>query len=227
MIRSCVLIAGLAAAQAGCFGARPSVPESFVWQFARNATQQPLKHRDDKHFIHVVRERAEAAYKAACGRGARHSDPFHDGFVDGFIDYVEAGGTGEPPYLPPFRYRLTKYRTADGGVAVAEAWYAGFREGSAAARASGLRELNFVPLPGPAVTADVRVAEPPVALPAPSGRSPWEVPGSVAPPRVEPAPKTLPPPQPLLPLPIPPAVPGAAAAWRGPVVTVEKTDPVR
>jgi len=216
MFRARVLLAGLAAIPIGCFSARSSAPESFLSQFARNATQQPVKHHDDRHFIHVVRTRAEDAYREATGPGRRrHSDPYHDGFVDGFLDYVEAGGTGEPPYLPPFRYRLTRYRTSADGEAVTEAWYAGFRDGSGAARVSGLRELNYVPLPGPAVPADARVVEPMVVVtPAPSsGRSPWETPGSVAAPRPEPTPQPLPPPVPVpVPVPIPPAIPAAPPA---------------
>jgi hypothetical protein len=202
MKRFRVLVAGLAAAPAGCFSARPSAPESFVWQAARNAVQQPVKHHDDKAFIKAVRRHAEDAYDQACRAAGRwHHGPYRDGFVDGYIDFVEAGGSGEPPFLPPFRYRLTRNRTPE-GVAAADAWYAGFRHGAAAARASGLRELNYVPLPAPPVPAAARADGPPPEVPPAAGRSPWEVPGTVAPAR-PPAPPPIPPAD----LPLPRAVP--------------------
>jgi hypothetical protein len=190
-----LLVGLLAGSGTGCFSARPSAPESFACQAARNSVEQPIRHHDDKKFIKVVRRRAEQAWAEACGApGRRFSRAYHDGFVEGFIDYVEAGGSGEPPYLPPFRYRLTPYRTAD-GVAVIEDWYAGFRHGAAVARGSGMRELNVVPLPGPAIPAEGRpsdLLEPPA--PPPSGGSPWE------PPRVLPMPRPIP----SAPAPIPP-----------------------
>src|SRR5262245_37237454 len=32
------------------------------------------------------------------------SPAYHAGFVDGFVDYVYAGGTGEPPPIPPRQF---------------------------------------------------------------------------------------------------------------------------
>jgi hypothetical protein len=206
-----LLVGLLAGSGTGCFSARPSAPDSFACQFTRNAVEQPIRHHDDKKFIKVIRRRAEGAWAEVCGIPGRRlfSHAYHDGFVEGFIDYVEAGGSGEPPYLPPFRYRLTKYRSAD-GVAVIEDWYAGFRHGAAVAQGSGLRELNVVPLPGPAIPAEGRPGdhwEPP-APPPPSGGSPWE------PPRVLPAPRPIPPASGVIPpprvVPDPIAPPGAS-----------------
>jgi hypothetical protein len=193
-----VLLIGLAGASGtGCFAARPSAPESFLCQAARNSVQQPIRCCDDKTFIRVTRRHADEAWAQICGASHRQfSHAYHDGFVEGFIDYVEAGGTGEPPYLPPFRYRLTKYRSAD-GLAVIEDWYAGFRHGAAMARESGLRELNYVPLPGPAIPGDARSPSPwaePIPVPQwEGGRSPWDQPGLLPAPRPVPAtPDSLP-----------------------------------
>jgi hypothetical protein len=70
---------------------------------------------------------------------------FACGFKAGFEDFLDAGGTGEPPAVPPYCYRLSCYQTPEGQRAV-DAWFAGFREGAAAARASGLRDLFVVPV---------------------------------------------------------------------------------
>jgi hypothetical protein len=50
--------------------------------------------------------------------------------------------------MPPYRYRLTKYKTPAGQQA-ADEWFVAFRVGTAVARDSGLREAILVPLSGP------------------------------------------------------------------------------
>ncbi len=66
------------------------------------------------------------------------------GFQQGFADYLEAGGTGAPPPIPPRQYWKTRYQTPRGHQAVDE-WYAGFRHGSAMAQDSGFRQWITVP----------------------------------------------------------------------------------
>jgi hypothetical protein len=62
-----------------------------------------------------------------------HSEDYAEGFKDGFSDYVEAGGTGQPPPVPPHRYWKLRYQNPTGYVAI-EDWFAGFRMGAAVAR---------------------------------------------------------------------------------------------
>jgi hypothetical protein len=81
--------------------------------------------------------------------GTRSSRPtlspdFAHGFKDGFADYVYAGGTGEPPPLPPRYYWKTRYETPQGHQAIAD-WFAGFRLRAELARESGYRELVMIP----------------------------------------------------------------------------------
>ena len=199
-------------AGSGCFAIRPSAPDSFIHLATRNGVQQTLRSHDDNQFVHQLRKYAESAF--AQKPGVVPSDAFHEGFIEGFIDYVEAGGTGEPPFLPPFRYRLTEHRTPEGQAAIRD-WYAGFREGSAAAKASGLRELNYVPLPGPAAPVtdhrrdDVLAPEVKMVTPFAGDRSPWDQPGDLPRPRsagpeIGPAPRPVPDP-PKLPI-VPPGL---------------------
>jgi hypothetical protein len=68
---------------------------------------------------------------------------FKAGFLDGFVDYVYAGGTGEPPPLPPRPFWNMDLRLPAGRER-ANQWFAGYREGARVARDSGYRALAQV-----------------------------------------------------------------------------------
>ena len=51
------------------------------------------------------------------------------GFKDGFVEYVFAGGTGEPPPVPPRQYWNVDKRNPRGHMAATD-WFAGFRHGA-------------------------------------------------------------------------------------------------
>ncbi len=78
--------------------------------------------------------------------GVPTSADYHDGFRNGFVDYCFAGGSGEPPPIPPRRFWRTMYRNVAGDQSFAD-WSAGFRAGSGAARAGGYRARAVVPSP--------------------------------------------------------------------------------
>lgn len=69
---------------------------------------------------------------------------YMEGFVDGYADYLNLGGTGAAPPIPPRRYWNVDYRSPGGADAVQQ-WYAGFEHGAAEAKQSGYRELAVVP----------------------------------------------------------------------------------
>jgi hypothetical protein len=77
------------------------------------------------------------------------SKDYAEGFKDGFIDYLQFGGSGQPPYAPPKRYWGPNYRTPEGYRAI-EDWFAGFRHGVTAAKESGYRP--WVTLPSASTT---------------------------------------------------------------------------
>jgi hypothetical protein len=87
------------------------------------------------------RQWAEAAWQQVCATEgtADHSDDFATGFKDGYAEYLFRGGDGEPPMTPPLHYRHFSYQTPDGYAAISD-WFAGYRHGTAAAKASGARE---------------------------------------------------------------------------------------
>jgi hypothetical protein len=71
---------------------------------------------------------------------APNSVSYHAGFVDGFVDYVYHGGTGEPPPIPPREFWNIEGRSPD-GKAMANDWFAGFRHGSRMGAEGGYRVL--------------------------------------------------------------------------------------
>jgi hypothetical protein len=130
----------------------------------------------------------------------RYSLDYEAGFKAGFIDFVDAGGTGEPPPLPPKRYQRLRFQTPQGWKA-AEDWFAGFRHGAAVAKESGYRLLVAMPVPmpyppsfgaHPALPPDGSTAPPPLAPPPPAGAAPPAAPPPVGSPPVLPPPRQLP-----------------------------------
>jgi hypothetical protein len=65
------------------------------------------------------------------------------GFRDGFVDFVYAGGTGEPPPVPPRHYWNAMLRSPEGKQR-ANQWFDGYRHGAAVARDGGYRDLGNV-----------------------------------------------------------------------------------
>jgi len=96
---------------------------------------------------HCRYEKLAATYWAKvenCSSGRNYSHDYARGFKDGFVDFVEYGGTGQPPDVPPKHYWGAHYRTPEGYRAI-EDWYAGFRHGATAAHESGQRQWATVP----------------------------------------------------------------------------------
>jgi hypothetical protein len=80
-----------------------------------------------------------------------YSPAYHDGFCHGFADYVKRGGTGEPPAVPPCKYRYPVLRTPEQQQEIDD-WFAGFRHGADVARQQGWREGVLVPISRPPLT---------------------------------------------------------------------------
>ena len=117
-----------------------------------------------------------------------YSDDYGAGFRQGFADFLYRGGDGEPPPLPPQKYRALRNQTTEGYEAVQE-WFAGFRHGAREAAASGQREL----VTGPSSLRSSTVA--PAAPPMPPPTPPAPEPVRAAPPETAPVPQTLPAPR--------------------------------
>ncbi|MDB5313289.1 MAG: hypothetical protein JWO38_7491 [Gemmataceae bacterium] len=107
---------------------------------------------------------------------------FRDGFLDGYVDYLDRGGDAQPPAVPPPRYtRNKKYFTPEGHALIRD-YFLGFKYGVDVAVATGQRQYLTVPVlisdttdhPGPdlppvvpAVPAGLPARPPAAHLPAP------------------------------------------------------------
>jgi hypothetical protein len=118
---------------------------------------------------------------AQCGQGQNYSRYYERGFKEGFVEFLDADGTGNPPAVPPWWYRQNRFLTPEGQLEV-EDWLAGYRQGALVARASGYRRIVTVsvtlpPLhtPGPEAPQVPVIAAPEAAVTLP-------------PPRIQPAP---------------------------------------
>lgn len=144
----------------------------------RNLTEEPARFVDRLLLVSKIRQRAREAWKSVCEASPEqhYSSDYADGFEAGFRDYVEAGGSGEPPGMPPPCYRSSCY-DGPGHQAVLD-WYAGFRHGAVAARESGLREAVLIPLGGVPEAAVRKLGAPIGSLPDPQSSGPF-LPGHV------------------------------------------------
>lgn len=96
---------------------------------------------DRKESLQVYHEWAECAWikeARACGRSIAHDD-YALGFIDGFVQYVYAGGSTEPPPVPPRQFWNVEMRQPGGHVA-AQQWFDGYRHGARFAQDHGYRE---------------------------------------------------------------------------------------
>src|SRR5438105_4869157 len=121
-IRFTLLLLAVCFANGGC--------SSFLEESVRNLTEAPVRGLDDVAYCSRNQEVAEEAWQLERRKGPeRYSRDHAAGFVAGYADYLDAGGNGNPPAVPPFRYRLVCSESPEGARAVEE-WYAGFRHGS-------------------------------------------------------------------------------------------------
>ena len=165
----CVI--GLCVALAGCRGPVELAWNTIVVEPALFCVGRDMAVMHSRHY----RLATTAWQEIADGQpGPMCSDDYECGFKDGFADYLDAGGSCEPPTLPPRRYWRSCYRTPEGHRAIQD-WFAGFRYGAACARDSGLRHFAVIP-------SSALIAPPPGHLPLP---------------------ETMPPPQEIIPAPMP------------------------
>lgn len=128
---------------------------------------------------HDLRKAAKAAFEAAKAECPEHaaSAEFRDGFIDGYVDYLDRGGNPTLPAVPPAKYtRHKKYFTENGQCRVKE-YFLGFKLGQEVAIATGRRQFLTVPVllpqlpPGPPVfnVQPDTTTPPPMTPPKPPG----------------------------------------------------------
>lgn len=121
-----------------------------LYQNARRTIfQEPSEYSwiyDRKESIKVYRTWADRAWQEQCkgDSPSSYSKVYALGFKDGFVDMVFAGGSGEPPALPPREYWNVDLRNPNGHTEATD-WFAGYRHGAQLAREEGYRERALVP----------------------------------------------------------------------------------
>jgi hypothetical protein len=129
-------------------------PSEFSWK------------KDRIRSLKTYRQWADEAWASETGQCLDPEDEFALGFRDGFVDYVYAGGDGEPPPVPPRQFWNLAWRSPPGQNAAQE-WFAGYRHGADVAREGGYRNSGIVLSsyrwggPGPA---EFDGAQPPIPL---------------------------------------------------------------
>ena len=108
---------------------------SIVKETTQNVITRPMAYCFYKD-NHDTDKRASELAEEAWGDIARGSDPttfspdYADGFQDGFAEFLDYGGPGSPPPVPPRKYWKIKYQSVTGHQAIEE-WYAGYAQGTA------------------------------------------------------------------------------------------------
>lgn len=148
-----------------------------------------------------IRKDAREAWREVRAQHPRRAftAEFHDGFLDGYIDYLDRGGDAQPPAVPPPKYtHHQKYFTPEGHALIRD-YFLGFKYGVDVAIATGQRQYLTVPvlLPetgGPALSPTVIAPDPqpPSVLELPAPPTPTTTAPSSAPPMKLPTPRPVP-----------------------------------
>jgi hypothetical protein len=120
-----------------------------VWQQARRTLlNEPAQYSwklDKSRSLKAYRQWADEVWAVESGAIPEMAgdEEYALGFRDGFVDYVYAGGDGQPPPIPPRKFWNVAWRNAP-GQAAAQQWFAGYRHGADAARTGGYRQNGIV-----------------------------------------------------------------------------------
>ena len=119
---------------------------SFVYYGARNTVLVPCQRINEIVLDHKNHHLAKKAWREIEKNHPRKtfSRDYRKGFIAGYDDYLDDGGNGMPPPVPPWPYRQNWKKTPE-GVQASREWFAGFSHGAAEARNSGIREYQIAP----------------------------------------------------------------------------------
>lgn len=103
---------------------------------------------DHKRSLALYRTWAEQEWEhmaGSCAGDCSSTPDYKTGFISGFVDFVYAGGTGEPSPVPPREYWNISQRSPQGKERVSQ-WFAGYRHGARIARDGGYRAAGTLQL---------------------------------------------------------------------------------
>jgi hypothetical protein len=181
---ACILLAGCTPCDLVCRTVRWE-PSAFWWKSDRERSRDTYR---------LWANEAWRQEGLGCAAGGSTPD-YEAGFKDGFVDYVFAGGTGEPPPVPPRTFWNMDLRLPEGRER-ANQWFAGYRHGARVARESGYRSLAQVQTSLCEAPSDDAYGSPqdgsldPSEMQGPSWPQPEELPGQMLPTPGMPSPPT-------------------------------------
>ena len=114
----------------------------------RTLVNEPLLVADESYLQRTFEHLAHQAWREFekdCGANPHHSKSFKHGFIDGFKDQADCGGTVDPPVQPPRKYWLASHLNPQGNLQAMD-YFAGFRQGAEIAQASGVRKRFEAPM---------------------------------------------------------------------------------
>jgi hypothetical protein len=115
---------------------------------ARNIVNEPLVVCTQHSIEHDLRKCARAAWREVRADYPRRAftEEFRDGFLDGYIDYLDRGGNGSLPAVPPAKYTRHKKYFTENGQCLVKDYFLGFKYGQEIAIATGKRQFLTVPV---------------------------------------------------------------------------------
>ena len=121
--RSVAIAGALWPAAAGC---------NIAHNAARNIINEPHVVWTQHAIKHDLKQAAKAAWEASRFECPEHADSaaFRDGFIDGYVDYLDRGGNGSMPAVPPAKYTRHKEYFTENGQCLVKEYFFGFKHGS-------------------------------------------------------------------------------------------------
>jgi hypothetical protein len=137
--KSVVLMGALSPGLAGC---------NIYYYAARNLINEPHVVGSLVGIEHQLRKEAKAAWREVREQYPRtaFTAEFRDGFLDGYVDYLDQGGNGSTVAVPPPRYTRQKKYFTEEGQCLMRHYLLGFQYGQEVAIATGRRALFTVPV---------------------------------------------------------------------------------
>ena len=159
---------------------------SYTPYLVRNLVAPPVDYVHNCRFQRELGRLADQAWREAASAhpDTTYSLAYMQGFHDGFVDYIDSNGSGEPHAVPPKHYRHPVLRTPQQQNEI-EDWFVGFRHGAHVALDSRWRLQVVVPIGQPPLGTPIGFRQ--EIIPNPS------VPAITPPPELP----VLPPPRPL------------------------------
>ncbi|MFO0805903.1 MAG: hypothetical protein U0791_22595 [Gemmataceae bacterium] len=188
-----------------------------AYQPHRDHIAEHAVNKSEREVTREIHRKARDAWQSVRSEFPRKvfSAEFRDGFIDGYSDFLDRGGDGQPPAAPPLRYTQNKKYFTPEGHALMRDYLLGFQYGTEVAVATGQRQYLTVPVLIPDSIAPTHSIHEPLPSAGLSTGSDAPVKPIPPPPAPLPAPKPmtkLPSPRPLGKEPPPTAVSTPAAS---------------